>query len=138
MGGVGVEYVEALDVCVFRLEGTISPEDVIVASLPAAVLHPMSARLWDLSEASFDGWFESRLRALVRGLAPSALSASGTRIALVSTRAEGFRICWILKRFVEAKGYPVTVQVFSSRAGALEWFGVMHVPIGSVRPEGRV
>jgi len=138
MGCVGVEYVEALDVCVFRLTGTVLPEDVVEASLPAAMRHPASARLWDITEASFDGWTEERLHAVVGGLGPSALNASGSRVALVSTKpGGGRRVCRIVKRLIASHGFPVTVEVFSSRASALSWLGVMHVPVGGVRPERR-
>jgi len=134
MGGVGVEYIDALDVCVFRLEGTIHPEQVVATSLQEAVLHPTSTRLWDISAASFDGWSESRLLALVRGLAPTALSTAGMRIALVSESAEGAGICRIVQRLIASKGYPMTVEVFSGRAAALEWLGLMHVPVGRAEP----
>lgn len=137
MGCVGVEYVEALDVCVFRLTGTIIPEEIIEASLSAAVLHPALARLWDISEASFDGWSEALLRDVVGGLGPAAHSVPGLRVALVSTNAEGARICGIVKHLVAAHGFPVTVEVFSKRASALDWLGVMHVPVGGVPPDGR-
>lgn len=136
MGGVGVEYVAALGVCVFRLEGMIYPEEVVATSLREAMLHPKSTRLWDISAASFDGWSESRLLALVRGLAPTALSTLGMRIALVSTSAEGARIGRIVKRLIASKGYPMTVEVFTGRAAALDWLGVMHVPVGRVQPGG--
>ncbi len=136
MSGVGVEYVDALDVCVFRLEGTIHPEEIVATSLRAAVLYPKSTRLWDVSAASFDGWSESRLLALVRGLAPTALSTPGMRIALVSESAEGGRLCRIVQRLIASKGYPMTVEVFSGRAAALEWLGLMHVPVGRTQPGG--
>ena len=136
MGGLGAEYVDALDVCVFRLQGTIHPEEVVAASLTAAMLHPTSTRLWDISGASFDGWSESRLLALVRGLAPTALSTPGMHVALVSTSAEGVKICRIVRRLIASKGYPMTVEVFSGRAAALDWLGVMHVPVGRMQPGG--
>ena len=132
--GLAVEYFEAFDVCVFRLCGTILPEDVVAASLKEAIAHPTSTRLWDLSAASFDGWSEARLRSLVRSLAPTVLCASGMRVALVSANAEGARICLFLKRLVGAQGFPVTVEAFSSRTLALDWLGVMHVPVGHVAP----
>jgi len=137
MGGVDVEYVEALDVCVFRLTGTIWPEDVVAASLKEAMSHPTSTRLWDISEASFDGWTQPRLLGLVRGLAPTALTTPGMHVALVSTSAEGAAICQLVRHLIASKGYPMTVEVFSSRAAALEWLGVMHVPLGSASPAGR-
>jgi hypothetical protein len=137
MGGVGVEYVEALGVCVFRLTGTIHPEDVVAASLQEAMSHPTSTRLWDISEASFEGWTEPRLQGLIRSLAPTALTAPGMHVALVSASPEGAAIAQLVKHLIASKGYAMTVEVFSSRTAALEWLGVTHVPVGSAPPTVR-
>jgi hypothetical protein len=137
MGEVDSEYIAALDACVFRLRGAISSDEVLARSLAAATQYPSAVRLWDISEASFEGWTEDRLHALVRGLAPSASTAPNMHIALVSKAPAGEAICRTVQRLVGASGLPMFVEVFPNRTEALEWLGIMHVPIGRGQARAR-
>jgi len=126
--------VRALDVCFVRARGRVSTSDVI-AVVAAAVGQSSAPRmLWDISDASLDEWTEARARALVEGLTAVVGEASGLNVALVAEGARGASV----RRTVEGR-FPLrrltsSVETFGSRAAALDWLGVMHLPIGSADP----
>jgi len=134
VGGLRVEYVRALDVCFVRARGRVATSDVI-AVVAAAVGQSSAARmLWDISDASVDEWTEARVQALIEGLTAVVGEAPGLNVALV---AEGSRGA-VVRRTVEGR-FPLrrltsSVETFSNRAAALDWLGVMHLPIGSADP----
>ncbi|MBN2195308.1 MAG: hypothetical protein JW751_20995 [Polyangiaceae bacterium] len=131
MGGLGVEYVRALDVCLVRVVGRVTGADIIATALSSARRYPTSKRLWDISEAALDEWPEYRIRDLVGCLEPLAVASPGTHVALVATCARGARVCRMVSNSISILRFPLEIAVFPCRAAALEWLGVMHLPIGA-------
>jgi hypothetical protein len=131
MGTVGLEYCAPLDVCILRVAGDVTVPEIAAIMAAAAVEHPRSRNLWDLSEAAFDAWGTDRVAELVGHLGQVAPRDPGRRVALVVASSTGSRICRQVRDHVTGAGLPLHLSVFATRPPALEWLGVMRLPIGA-------
>lgn len=134
MGGLRVEYVRALEVCFVRVKGRVSTSEVIAVLLTAVSQSPSPRMLWDISEAAIDEWTEPRARALVDGLTAAVGELPELSIALVAGGPRGADVRQAVERRFSLRRLTSSVETFGSRAAALDWLGVMHLPIGTGDP----
>ncbi len=128
----------ALEVCFVRVRGRVSTSEVIAVLVTAVSQFPAPRMLWDISEASVDEWTEARARALVDGLTAAVGDVPGLSIALVAGGARGADVRRTVESRFSLRRLSSSVETFSSRAAALDWLGVMHLPIGNADPVRRL
>ncbi len=127
---MGVEYCAPLDICVVRVLGDVTVEDVVRVLTEAVAKQPGSSIVWDTSAADFARWGFFEVSRLVAHVGRVAELSPGRRAALVADSPAGIEVCNTLKRLVEQVRAPVEVALFPNRSLALAWLDVLHLPIG--------
>ncbi|MBN2196146.1 MAG: hypothetical protein JW751_25240 [Polyangiaceae bacterium] len=130
MGCLGVDYCAPLDVCVVRITGDVTEDEVVGVLTEALARQPGSSIVWDVSAADFARWGFAAVAGLVSHVRTAAELTPGRRAAIVVESPVGFEFCRALRDLIEEQRVPVQVALFPNRSLALEWLDVLHVPIG--------
>ncbi len=82
--------------------------------------------LWDLGEATFDGWEYHSSAERLNQLRP--LFTNGLRIAAIARTREQFTTARMLKTVAETEGLNAQIEVFTDESSALRWLTTAQPP----------